>query len=352
MSHLQLGKEYASPAQLYSAPFLHQYETPRKCSPFSPTPLPVPHGPQGFLPGNQRPAHSVSPAPSRPRPSGLPESSASALREAGLLGLAAGPLWALCTPSFNVSGGRVYWWLNSQTLVSGWRILGPADEVLAGTRATPQRLRAHPPANLLACRRPLTLRPSGWRLGASSCELWDLGTPYSVTLTPYFVWVSFIAFCITTLSRPCWRRLCHFFGAERPVASVFPSLPSKLGISGVTEAFQSRVLLSPNSALSLAGKWEGRGLPGLGYSRNVAGSGLQPPGRPERRARAGRPRQKWVFRSPVHTFGTIILDCSRLLNRRVQLCWNSIFSHFRKEQIEIQSVRIVCFRFSVARPCG
>lgn len=246
----------------------------------------------------------------------------------------------------------LYWWLNSQTLVSGWRILGPADEVLAGTRATPQRLRAHPPANLLACRRPLTLRPSGWRLGASSCELWDLGTPYSVTLTPYFVWVSFIAFCITTLSRPCWRRLCHFFGAERPVASVFPSLPSKLGISGVTEAFQSRVLLSPNSALSLAGKWEGRGLPGLGYSKNVAGSGLQPPGRPERRARAGRPRQKWVFRSPVHTFGTIILDCSRLLNRRVQLCWNSIFSHFRKEQIEIQSVRIVCFRFSVARPCG
>lgn len=150
----------------------------------SPTPLPVPHRPQGFLPGSQRPSHSVSPAPSRPRPSGLPESSASAFREAGLLGLAAGPLWALCTPSFNVSGGRVStggWILRPWWVAGGfwalqmrfWPVAGPLPSACALTR---QPI-CSPADGLWPCAPP----GGGWGLQAASCG--TLGHP-TLSLLP------------------------------------------------------------------------------------------------------------------------------------------------------------------------
>lgn len=85
------------------------------------------------------PAGSRSPA-SKPRPPGLPEGSARVFWEAGLIGRADRRLRAVSTRSPSSlnphgSGRSVCWWPDS--LVSSWKIQGPAEAAAAGTGPSP-----------------------------------------------------------------------------------------------------------------------------------------------------------------------------------------------------------------------
>ena len=135
----------------------------------------------------------------------------------------------------------------------------------------------------------------------------------------------------STLSQPWRPGLCHFLEAEPPVPSglfFFLNLPSKLGISRLTDAFQHLILLSPNSVLSLMVKWESWGLAGLGYSRKVVGSGLWRPWELGEESEGREAKVEMGKSLTCSVFGTIVLDCYRLLNCRMQLCWNSLLSHY------------------------
>ena len=138
---------------------------------------------------------------------------------------------------------------------------------------------------------PAPQRPAAAAAGCASLRVSGTREPHRVALTPSFARVSFAVF-YPTLSRACRPRLRHFFAAEPLVASVsFP--PQEVGnFRSDGKAFQRLILLSPNSALCLGGKWEGRGLPGLGCSRKAAGSGLRTP-------RRGEADAEVRFHSPV-----------------------------------------------------
>ena len=148
---------------------------------------------------------------------------------------------------------------------------------------------------------PAPQHPAPAAAGCVSLRASGTREPHSVALIPNFVRVSFVVF-YSTLSRACRPRLRHCFAAEPLVASVFFP-PQEVGnFRSKWKAFQRLILLSPNSALCLRGKWEGRGLPGLGC-RKVAGSGLRTPRRRERRARVERPTHRCDFHSPVPRLG-------------------------------------------------
>ena len=131
--------EVGSSARTRSTPFLHPHRTPRKALPsfvHAPQALTDKRSPCG---GGLHPAGSRSPA-SKPCPPGLQERSARVFGEAGLVVRADWRPRALCTRSPSSlyphgSGWIVCWWPDS--LVSSWKIQGPADAAAAGTGPTP-----------------------------------------------------------------------------------------------------------------------------------------------------------------------------------------------------------------------
>ena len=156
----------------------------------------------------------------------------------------------------------------------------------------PQRLRSYPPANLLACRWPLTLRPNALRRprrAASRCEPRELGNP-----TPLLLYLILLGLVLLSsiLLYPEPVGLVSATVLQRNLLSPwYFSLPRKLGILGVNEkpfsAFsfcpQTRPCASEASgkveaylAWAAAGRWQapvsgrrgvGRGEPEWGGQR-------------------------------------------------------------------------------------